>query len=341
MASPWQQWMPFHIDRFRGSLHVQGMPAAAKIGYLYLLAAQWQSEDCSLPNDDFELQILSGLTQEEWTRLGVLILRRFHTREDERLANVALTTEWTETKRRWDEKQMTPEQREQLRKERSEAGKAGATRRWAGHKPKRDKPKQASAMANDGKLPSSDGKPMANAMANDGFNRTEPKPNNKDLKPSRVSAASDPRHVLFRHVCKDYAAFKEVSFVWDGSEAKALDLLLKAAPDLTVDAFKRCIWHRAKSAGVTHGDRPRLWLPNITKYQQGPLNEFGKTGDAHGTGKTGKSIDAAQQAIAILAERRRDRAVAGEAGSTAAGEAGHRGLLGAGGGPDEVRPAGH
>jgi uncharacterized protein YdaU (DUF1376 family) len=97
VAERWQQWMPFHIDRFRGSLHVQGMPGCARAGYLYLLASAWQSEDCSLPEDDFELQILSGLTQKEWIQFKVVILRRFAKHEG-RLVNEVLRAEWHEAK---------------------------------------------------------------------------------------------------------------------------------------------------------------------------------------------------------------------------------------------------
>lgn len=62
MAARWQQWMPFHIDRWKGSAHVQAMSAAARSGYLYLLTAAWQTTDCSLPAEDDELAVLAGLT---------------------------------------------------------------------------------------------------------------------------------------------------------------------------------------------------------------------------------------------------------------------------------------
>ena len=94
MAERWQQWMPFHIDRWRGSMHVQAMRAAARIGYLYLLAAAWQSDDCSLSDDDEELQIRAALDDEEWKENSAAILRRFTKNEDGRLVNVVLHSEW-------------------------------------------------------------------------------------------------------------------------------------------------------------------------------------------------------------------------------------------------------
>ena len=122
MAERWQQWMPFHIDRFRGSLHVQGMPGCARAGYLYLLASAWQSDDCSLPDDDFELQILSGLTQKEWTQYKPVILRRFSNGGEKRLINAVLVAEWTDARDKYEEN----------KKARSEAGKMGAAKRWNG-----------------------------------------------------------------------------------------------------------------------------------------------------------------------------------------------------------------
>jgi uncharacterized protein YdaU (DUF1376 family) len=94
VAERWQQWMPFHIDRWRGSMHVQSMRAAARIGYLYLLAAAWQSDDCSLSDDDEELQIRAALDDEEWRENSAAILRRFTKGEDGRLVNVVLLSEW-------------------------------------------------------------------------------------------------------------------------------------------------------------------------------------------------------------------------------------------------------
>ena len=94
MAERWQQWMPFHIDRWRGSMHVQAMRAAARMGYLYLLAAAWQSDDCSLRDDDEELQIRAALDDEEWKENSATILRRFTKREDGRLVNDVLLSEW-------------------------------------------------------------------------------------------------------------------------------------------------------------------------------------------------------------------------------------------------------
>ena len=97
MAERWQQWMPFHIDRFRGSPDVQSMHPAARCGYLYLLAAAWQMEDCALPNDDLDLASLSGLGDELWGQYGLRIRRKFSL-ADGRLLNPVLRAEWLDSK---------------------------------------------------------------------------------------------------------------------------------------------------------------------------------------------------------------------------------------------------
>lgn len=98
MAARWQQWMPFHIDRWKGSAHVQAMSPTARSGYLYLLTSAWQTVDCSLPADDEELAVLAGLTPDEWKENGPVIRRRFSCDEEGRLFNDVLREEWSEAK---------------------------------------------------------------------------------------------------------------------------------------------------------------------------------------------------------------------------------------------------
>jgi hypothetical protein len=116
MPAKWQQWMPFKIDAFRGSPTVQAMHPCARIGYLYLLACAWQTEDCTIPNDPFELAEISGLGDELWQIHGPRILRKFETVTArspsgngtvtaERLQNAVCFQEWKEAKRVFDARQ--------------------------------------------------------------------------------------------------------------------------------------------------------------------------------------------------------------------------------------------
>jgi len=97
MSERWQQWMPFHIDRFRGSPDVQAMHPTAKLGYIMLLASAWQTTDCTLPNDPLELSIASSLG-DLWQEHSSRILRKFVLVEG-RLRNEVLYREWSEAKR--------------------------------------------------------------------------------------------------------------------------------------------------------------------------------------------------------------------------------------------------
>jgi hypothetical protein len=107
----------------------------------------------------------------------------------------------------------------------------------------------------------------------------------------------DTRHVPFKLACETYAKFKGVAFVWDGSEAKALALLLRSSPGLTLYDFQLCLNNRAKSPGTPHGERPRLWLANITRYQEGPLNQFNRKEDGHGRDIGNRKASAANDAL--------------------------------------------
>lgn len=104
MAERWQQWMPFHIDRFRGSPDVQAMHPSARAGFLYLLCSAWQTGDCSLSRDPLDLAVASGLGDELWGIHGPRILRKF-TVADGRLRNEVLEKEWADAKRIFESRQ--------------------------------------------------------------------------------------------------------------------------------------------------------------------------------------------------------------------------------------------
>jgi hypothetical protein len=95
---------------------------------------------------------------------------------------------------------------------------------------------------------------------------------NKSAKPV------DERHIKFKDIiwrCYKFLNNGETP-AWDGSDAKQLALLLKAKPDLTEDKFHSWLVNYAKSGNMNPADRPRKFLPRITDYASGPLNEFGR-----------------------------------------------------------------
>ncbi len=102
MPAKWQQWMPFKIDAFRGSPAVQAMHPAARAGYLYLLCSAWQTEDCTLPNDDMALADMSGLGDELWKQHKDRIMRKFDLGHDDRFRKMVQLAEWNDAKRIYD-----------------------------------------------------------------------------------------------------------------------------------------------------------------------------------------------------------------------------------------------
>lgn len=86
----WRQWMPLHIDELRGNPRVQAMSDAAFRGFINLLMAQWQTDDCTLPTEDTELAVLSGL-RHKWKRNAHAVRAMFDT--------VSVTVSGTDTER--------------------------------------------------------------------------------------------------------------------------------------------------------------------------------------------------------------------------------------------------
>src|ERR1700678_549405 len=100
MPAKWQQWMPFRIDAFKGSPAVQAMHPCARIGYLYLLARAWQTDDCTVSSDALQLAEDSGLGDELWALHSPRILRKFEAvNGNGRLRNQVCFEEWSEAKR--------------------------------------------------------------------------------------------------------------------------------------------------------------------------------------------------------------------------------------------------
>lgn len=108
MPAKWQQWMPFRIDAFKSSPAVQAMHPCARIGYIYLLACAWQTEDCTVTADPLDLAERSGLGDELWAIHGPRILRKFEVVEGG-LRNPVLHGEWLEAKRIFDARKFAAE----------------------------------------------------------------------------------------------------------------------------------------------------------------------------------------------------------------------------------------
>jgi hypothetical protein len=127
MPAKWQTWFPLHVDAFRGSPAVQAMHPAARAGYIYLLGAAWQSEDCTIPDDPLQLAELSGLGDDLWQVHGPRIIRKFEP-VGEALRNPRLYAEWLGAKRIFESRQGAATKTNLRRGERANVGSSDGDR---------------------------------------------------------------------------------------------------------------------------------------------------------------------------------------------------------------------
>jgi hypothetical protein len=94
--------------------------------------------------------------------------------------------------------------------------------------------------------------------------------------PRASRKATDPRHHEFRQVMeKAWSVKNKEQMPWGPAEAKQLSLVLSSLPALTIEGFTSMLRHRHRSE-VNHAERPRVWLPRISDYANGPIDRFGK-----------------------------------------------------------------
>jgi len=313
MAASVEIWMPIMIgDYLAETQHLSAEQCGA---YLNLKAHYWKSG--FLPLDLEVTRRISRVEKDAWPHAWAT-LAHFFSRSEAGFKRAV-----------WDSEK---EKAEELRASKHEKAKRAAAKRW-----ERDTA-DAKDTAPDHAPDPAPANASGSAQALPGLcplPSPSPSPSKQSQKPSRAAREGDPRHGLFRGAVEAYAAFKRVKLPWNGSEARALVVLLRSAPELTLEEFQACLNHRARSPGTPHGERPRVWLPHILKYQQGPLNPFGKTEEANSATrnnrtKTERSEDAALEYLKGRAAELGlipDAANAHAAGSDSEGS---RHLLGAG-----------
>ena len=67
---------PFYVKDYLASKSVQRMTPSERGGYVHLLCHCWNDDNCSLPKDDEELRLLSGLDSEGWLKGGSTKIRK-------------------------------------------------------------------------------------------------------------------------------------------------------------------------------------------------------------------------------------------------------------------------
>ena len=306
MAAKWQQWMPFHIDKFRGSPAVQAMHPTARSGYLYLLSAQWQSEDGIIPADA-DLPALSGLGDELWAKYKDRILKCFVIGPDGEMVNQKCRQEWEEAKRVFNARKKA-------------ANRTNKDRWYNGDRSVTDRGPNRSANT-------------ITATATGTVTTTEKrkqKPSSAARKRTKKKMASPPtktemeklRHTQFKAAIFEYWKSKNpgIDCPWQQMEGMQLEMWLKSSPNTTLPQFTAMLRNRYRS-DVVHSERPSLWIRHITNYAHGPLNQYGKLkGNGNGTNgnrhhsKTSGNFDEARQAIEFLSGQIVDPAGDGETG---------------------------
>ena len=292
MAEKWQQWYPHRIDNWQGSANVQALSDLAYRAVHNLLQDMWKQADCALPNDDKELAKRSRVAP-RWSECRDEVMDYFTIIEG-RVTHPLMKKEWLEAQVVYND-----------RRERA---------KHAAHKRAK---KDIKAEINSDINSNIDSDINPNVVSRTPQNAdtvtstsTETSTEEKQIpsRGKREEKVPDSRHVPFKLACQTYALHKQVPFVWDASEAKSLDLLLKAAPDLTLSVFQGCLNNRARSPGTPHGERPRVYLPHILRYQHGPLNEFNRTEESSGANRSTTGAVGRQQisrdAIAEAGRRR-------------------------------------
>jgi hypothetical protein len=286
MPAKWQQWMPFHIDRFFGSPSVRAMHPAAQLGYLALLASSWQSEDCAVPNDPIQLAEKSALGDELWGIHGSRILRKFDAvNGNGRLRNAVCYVEWQEAKRIFEARQAS-------------ANRTNTVRSVDGHRtvtvgiPSRS-PDTRTGTVTDTKTEEQKPSPKPRKRVSEGRKKKE-----LTARPTKTDF-DKARHREFKTAVFEYWQSKNsIDCPWGQPEGMQLEIWLKANPTIVIGEFKAILRNRYKS-DVVHSERPSKWLRNATDYANGPLNQYNKPMT---NGKNGGFLGKGDRNIAALNE---------------------------------------
>jgi uncharacterized protein YdaU (DUF1376 family) len=112
------------------------------MGYLYLLASAWQTDDCTISDDPLDLASMSGLGDDLWAQYCPRILRKFQCDEiGGRLYNPVLREEWSEAKRIFEARsaaaRKTTETRSPSKKSTVTVGKSNGHRTVSERRPSR------------------------------------------------------------------------------------------------------------------------------------------------------------------------------------------------------------
>lgn len=283
MPANWQRYIPFEIDRFFGSAAVQAMSGAAQMGYWRLICAQWQSDECMLDPDPFNLAEKSGLGDELWAILSPRILRQFETLSDDNgaLRNRVCFEIWTRTRTAYQRRAHAAEKTNERRSPSRSPSRNGTVtdtvtvgENAADRHGDRVTPSLSQSQSSLGVSANSNKKQKPSGA------KSAPAAEGEEAqKPPTKTALAKGRHAEFKAILGEYwTAANRLEMPWDGREGKALEVMLRASPNLSADQFRQLLRNRFRSAR-NHSERPSIWLPFVTSYGNGPIDRFGQPAD--------------------------------------------------------------
>lgn len=194
-------WFPFFPSDWLSNMTITLMTPAEEGGYIRLLSHAWNNPDCTIPDDDDQLALLSRLG-ELWFKGASIKLRACfmpHPKKPGRLIDGKLYKEFLKVTR--------------YCKERSASGTKGAQSRWK-HKQLHDGLDDGSAIA----------QPLAEPMANDG--NTHPHSDSDSDSHSNTHTPPDPERVCVPSSMSQELKAKQIQThkkpsAWSAEDAQA------------------------------------------------------------------------------------------------------------------------
>jgi len=239
------------------------MSLAAHGAYRNLLDAAWDNGGKIPNNSDVIWRYALAQSKAAFAKVSEQVLSMFTVSEDGKwLTNETLTDEWNDATDWF--------------KKKSDAGKKGSSARWAN---------------GDDMAPpcETDDVVIDVPMAKDSTSPhlTSPHHTNTVLKPSakRVRGPNSPEQVMpvdSRHIriksliCNAYHDQTKLDCPWGPAEGAQLKRFLTENPSWLDSQIAQCLVNMYASSGFPKGTRPCQFLPRLTQYVSGPLNEFNR-----------------------------------------------------------------
>lgn len=114
------------------------------------------------------------------------------------------------------------------------------------------------------------------SFASSSSNKEQKQVPSRGKRESAKSSEAKYRHAEFKAIILRYWESKngEDEMPWGPAEGRNLEMWLRESPHTTAEQFTKYLANRFRSEGVVHSDRPSRWIGDVTRYANGPLNQF-------------------------------------------------------------------